>query len=354
MNSSGLDEINTASRLAVLDDFATSAVAFAKQCGTARLHAAIGPVSVDFEVCGPVLGKVALDPLRHAAVEFPDAVDLSVIMIDGRATGLDGPMFDLAEMRDAPLQRGSNGVRGSTLTINDEWQTRCLIDADSRRAIVWFADAGAVPEWVVYDQIRNALHWLSHEKHFGLFHAAALRHSGIGCLITGKSGSGKSTLTAAAIAAGFDSAGDDFVLIEMDGTPRVHAVFDTLKMDPKSVAWVPRYKGAVRPSRRADDKGIVHLFDADRERIASGFPLHVILHARLTGQPPSRIVESPPAKIFRALAPSTLMLLRSQSRQVAANCAKLTERLGTYTFEIGTDVDGAVAELARFMGRIKP
>jgi len=47
------------------------------------------------------------------------------------------------------------------------------------------------------------------------------------------------------------------------------------------------------------------------------------------------------------------MLLRAQGRQVAANCAMLVGRLGTYAFQIGTDIDAAVAELVGFMHQLK-
>jgi hypothetical protein len=46
-------------------------------------------------------------------------------------------------------------------------------------------------------------------------------------------------------------------------------------------------------------------------------------------------------------------LLRSQGKRVSANCAKLCGRLGTYAFEIGTDIDAAVTELAGFMHGLK-
>jgi hypothetical protein len=48
-----------------------------------------------------------------------------------------------------------------------------------------------------------------------------------------------------------------------------------------------------------------------------------------------------------------MFLLRAQGnaqgKQVAANCAMLVGRLGTYAFEIGTDIEAAVAELTGFM-----
>ena len=304
-----------------------------------------------------VLSSIALDPLRHAATSATTPADFKLVMIDGKDTGIDGPELDgFALLNNALEHRIKIDSRRSALTVNQEWNTRCLIDADKRRAIVWFGDADTIPEWVIYNEIRNALHWLSYERNFGLFHAAALRLGAVGCLITGKSGSGKSTITAAAIAHGFDTAGDDFVLIETTTAPRVHAVFDTVKLDDKSLARFSQFQPFVRNPRRGD-KAIVHLFDSSRDRIASGFPLHVILHAHLTGEQQSRIVRSPPSDAFRALAPSSMFLLRAQGnaqgKQVAANCAMLVGRLGTYAFEIGTDIEAAVAELTGFMLGLK-
>jgi hypothetical protein len=276
-------------------------------------------------------------------------------MVDGKETGIDSPALDrFAALHSGREHRADKSPRRSMLMVNEEWNTRCLIDENRRHALVWFGDAARIPEWVVYDQIRNVLHWLSYESNFGLFHAAALRFEGVGCLIAGKSGSGKSTITAAAIAHGFETAGDDFVLVESSSVPVVHAIFDTIKLDERSLARFPQFRPFIRnQTRRANDKAIVHLFDAGRERIASGFPLHVILRAQLTGKRGSRIVRSQPADAFRALAPSSLLLLRAQGKQVSANCATLVGRLGTYVFEIGTDVDDAVAELAGFMHKVK-
>src|SRR5262249_40391830 len=153
-------------------------------------------------------------------------------------------------------------------------------------------------------------------------HAAALRLGSVGCLLTGKSGSGKSTLTAAAVASGLSSAGDDFTLIETAPIPRVHAVFDTLKIGEKGLTDFPPVGPFIRNQNRRDgDKAIVHLYDNARDRIATGFALRAILHARLTGKLQSRIVPSTASAAFLALAPSTLLLLRTHSAQVSKKCA---------------------------------
>ena len=103
----------------------------------------------------------------------------------------------------------------------------------------------AAPEWLVYDQIRNALHLASRERSFGMFHAAAFATRGLGCLITGKSGSGKSTLTAAAVR-GASRWPATILSYRDDGPPRVHAVFDTIKLDERGLTEFPRYRPYIR------------------------------------------------------------------------------------------------------------
>jgi hypothetical protein len=330
-------------------EFATLALTCIGQSATRRTRAAFGPIVLDIEVCGSVLCSVALDALRHAAISTATAADLRLAMIDGRETNIDGQVLsDLVDGDGIPA--GKNSAR-ATLTANIHWRTYCLVEENKRRIIVWVADASAVPEWVIYDQIRNALHWASLGRSFGMFHAAALRLGHAGCLIAGKSGSGKSTITAAAVNSNFNSAGDDFVLVEnATSPPRVHAVFDTIKLDQKGLERFPQFRHGVRnPTRGSKEKAIVHLFDSAPSKIATGFPLHALLHARLSGKRESRILKSSHSAAFRALAPSSLLLLRTQSKEASAKCATLAGELQPYAFEIGTDLDAAVAELTAFL-----
>jgi hypothetical protein len=355
VKSCDVSEFGLRPRFAVSDAFASRALTYAAQHATGRTFTAFGPATLKIEICGTVLGNIALDLLRYASIDSMETVDLHLVMIDGKDTGIDGPAFDdLALLRNGRKQREAISVQRSTLTMDDQWNTCRFLDADKRQAIVWIADAAAIPTWIIYHEILKILHWLSYERNFGLFHAAALRLGDVGCLITGKGGSGKSTITAAAIGRGFDTAGDDCVLVETTNTPRVHAIYDTIKLDDKSLARFPQLRPFIcNPGRYAEDKEIVHLIDTGYNCFASGFPLHVIMHARLTGEQQSRIVESASPDAFRALALTSLMLLRAQGKQVSVNCAKLVGRLGTYAFEIGTDIDAAVAELTEFMRGVK-
>jgi hypothetical protein len=281
-----------------------------------------------------------------------------LVLIDGKANGFDIDAFKRLVGNSDGAGRSLNGTSlgQPRLRANLDWNAYCLIDEDECRIIVWFADASAVPEWVVYDQIRNALHWLSLGRGFGMFHAAALRLGDIGCLIAGKSGSGKSTFTAAAIGCGFDIASDDFVLVETaTNPPRAHAVFDTIKLDEDGLRRFPHLRPFVRcPVYSHSEKSIMHVYDSSPDRVATGFSLRALFHARLTGQRHSRVLRSTPAAAFLALAPSTLLLLRTESKEVSTKCASLVGTLDCYMFEIGTNLNAAVDELMSFMRNPEP
>jgi hypothetical protein len=345
-------------RYRVMEEFASLAPIGVNQEAIRRVCVAFGPVILSIETYGSALCNVALDPLRHAALSHETATDLHLVLIDGKDTGFDvRTISDLVRNGDCTRRPGSGFDSGRPrLRANVDWNTYCLIEEEKRRIIVWFADASAVPEWVVYDQIRNALHWLSLGRGFGMFHAAALRLGETGCLIAGKSGSGKSTFTAAAIAGDFSSAGDDFVLVETATfPPRVHAVFDTIKLDEDGLTRFSQFRPFVRnPARGRTEKSIFHMYDSAPDRIATGFLLHAILHARLTGQRQSRIVKSAPSAAFLALAPSSLLLLRTQGKDVSTKCATLVGGLDCYIFEIGTNLEAAVDELTSFMRDREP
>jgi hypothetical protein len=301
-----------------------------------------------------VLTQRALKPLRHAAIEFAERIDLRLELLDAKEAGFDVTKLDWPAGCPGTNNDYRRDALGRTQMVDANWSTRSFVDAEKRRAIIWFTDASAAPDWVLHDQVRNALHWAAFRGHFGLFHAAALRFDNVGCLIAGKSGSGKSTLTAAAVDRGFQTAGDDFVLIDVASTPRAYAIFDTIRLYDASLAQFQRYQPYVtNKERRAEDKNSFHLLDVAPEYLASGFPLHVVLHAALVEEPQSRIVKSTAAAAFLSLAPSSLLLLRTQNKRVSANCARLLAQIPAYEFQIGNDVQAAADELAAFLSTVK-
>jgi hypothetical protein len=320
---------------------------------TARMTARFGPVAVCVEACGNAITTLALEGLRHAEDKGQGVADFRIVAVDSKETGIDAPpawSFPATGERAHGCRQQFDDGR-LDVGLNLAWRTWGILDRRQRLGLVWSADAARTPEWVIRDQTRNILHWWSSGRDWGLFHAAALKLGAAGCLIAGKSGSGKSTLTAAAIAAGFSTAGDDFVLVEMGhAIPRVHTVFHTVKLDEQSVERVPAFRGnAFKAIDAPREKFLVRLYDVAPDRIASDFPVHAILHSRVIGERGSRIAGSTSARGFNALAPSTIFELRSQENEIVARTGALVRVLPTYSFEFGTDVDAAIETLRGFM-----
>jgi hypothetical protein len=331
-----------------LESFASGALELAmgavQASLTARLIVRFGPVSVCMESCGSAITRLALESVRHA--EDAGAVPhLRIIVLDSKEKGITPPP-DSPFRRPEPTYSTAMEVGG-----NLRWRTWRILDRKRKLGLVWSADAAATPQWVILDQIRHLLHWWSKGQDWGVLHAAALKLGPAGCLVAGMSGSGKSTLTAAAIAAGFDTAGDDFVMIEPGPEgPLVHSIFHVIKLDERSLDRVPAFRGkAFRAIEAPEEKFLIYLFEAAPKRIASGFRLHAILHSRVSGKAATRIVPSRAARAFAALTPSTIFELRSQEDEIVSRTAALARTLPAYSLELGTDIDAAIGTLRRFM-----
>jgi hypothetical protein len=326
---------------------------WARELVTARMTARFGPVAVCVEACGKVITTLALEGLRHCEDKGRDGCDFRLIAVDSAANGLKPPPAwpfpATGERAHWCRQQFDNGRL--EVGLNLAWRTWGILDREQALGLVWSNDAAATPEWVIRDQTRNILHWWSRGHNWGLFHAAALKLGSAGCLVAGKSGSGKSTLTAAAIAAGFTTAGDDFVIVETGhAIPRVHTVFHTVKLDEQSVERVPVFRGnAFKAIDAPREKFLVRLFDVAPDRIASDFPVHAILHSRVTGERGSRIARSTSARGFNAIAPSTIFELRSQENEIVARTGDLVRLVPTFSIEFGTDMDAAIETLRSFM-----
>jgi hypothetical protein len=325
---------------------------------TARMAARFGPVTVRIEACGNAITTLALEGLRHAEDKGQSVADFRIIAVDSKETGIDAPpawSFPATGERAHWCRQQFDEGR-LEVGLNPVWRTWGILDRRRRLGLVWSADAACTPEWVIRDQTRNILHWWSSGRDWGLFHAAALKLGAAGCLVAGKSGSGKSTLTAAAIAAGFATAGDDFVLIEPRETfPIVHSVFHTVKLDEASLGRVPAFHGkAFKAIDAPREKFLVRLFEVAAGSLVSGFPIHAILHSRVSGQRESRVARSTSAGGFHAIAPSTTFELRSLENEIVARTAALVRAVPTYSFEFGTDVDAALRELRSFMCGLRP
>ncbi|WP_080054727.1 phosphoenolpyruvate carboxykinase (ATP) [Spirosoma aerolatum] len=207
-----------------------------------------------------------------------------------------------------------------------------------RLALVWGTDFASLPEWERSFPFRYVLHkWFEDQERYVLVHAGAVGTPSGGVLLTGRGGSGKSTSTLACLQSRLHYAGDDFVMIDLDD-PFVHSLYNVAKLEPENLGRFPVLQSL------ADDQPIVpgqklqfYLHQHYPNIVTKGFPLKAIMLPQFTGSQQTTVRPATPAEALKALAPSTLALLRADQRTFQ-KMTRLVHQLPLFWLETGTDL----------------
>lgn len=277
------------------------------------------------------------DAIAHREVEAGSA-ELTVYVVDGQTSGIRPPVpyWD--------WQRADG--HGMIHTQNEQYSGHFQQDTDvftwlahpERTAILWLADRTRLPEWERSFPLRYILHkWLEDSDRYVLVHAGAVGTSVGGVLLTGRGGSGKSTSTLACLHSDLHYAGDDFVLIDTQQLT-VHSLYNVAKLNHDNVGRFPRLEPLVaNPDADPDQKLQVFLHQHYPDIVTAGFPLRAILLPRFTGGMDTTYQPATAADSMRALAPSTLALLKADGRTFQ-KMTRLVRQLPTFWLETGTDL----------------
>lgn len=97
-----------------------------------------------------------------------------------------------------------------------------------------------LPSWEIYSPLKEFIHFIAVANNCWLSHAGSLSNGNKAILLFGPGGNGKSTTTLAGLIGGFQTLGDDYVLLEdLNGEFNVHAIYRTIKSFPSSILKVP-------------------------------------------------------------------------------------------------------------------
>ncbi|WP_018232756.1 hypothetical protein [Thioalkalivibrio thiocyanodenitrificans] len=217
-----------------------------------------------------------------------------------------------------------------------------MIDLERGTGLFWVRDL-QLPDWEKAAPLRNLLHWWSQEHGLQFMHAAAVGEGGDCVLIVGPGGSGKSTTALAALMAGMDYAGDDYVLLETGEAPRVHALYASAKLEPQQLGRFPELGPHAR--HQGGDKTILMIASIPGRQMAHPMRIRAVLVPRVTGGPVTRITGLNGGEALRALAPSTLFQLPGGRHHAFRQLSALARRLPCHRLELGTEMPGVVSAL---------
>lgn len=304
---------------------------------------ALGPFGFSVRgVAHPTLRQM----LRHL---LPQQIDVpaqfEIDVLDGRTSAGPPPAWNLPHSDARHLERLHLSVDHSLAAqYNEDTRTWMILDRGIQRALLWIEDLDRLPHWDITAPFRTLLHWYLVPTPLFIAHAAAIVSDGGAILLVGRGGSGKSTTVATAVRHGLQVSGDDLVIVgRYEGIWQVFALYDTLKLDPSAIG---RTGLQLDPKRLAENEKVAYRYsDLAPGQLVPLAPLRAIAEASVVGRPDTTLAVQTSAAVLRALAPSTLFLLRGYEQHTWSKLVGLTRATPSWSLQLGNDLEGVVSAL---------
>jgi hypothetical protein len=235
-----------------------------------------------------------------------------------------------------------------------------VLDSEAREAWHWVSSAFDIAYWDQACPIRQILFWWLGSRGCLQVHGASIGTPSAGVLIVGKGGSGKSTVALSSLGSGCELlyAGDDYVGVRVEPSPRIESLYSSGKLEPDHVhTLLPHLLPLLANADRLDsEKAVLYVQKHFPDQTTSGFPLRAVLVPTVVAavQRESRIVETSRAAAFAALAPSTILQLHTADPGAFGMMSRLIERVPCYGLELGSEVAAIPATIAQFLAQFPP
>jgi hypothetical protein len=271
--------------------------------------------------------------------------DLSVAILAALDPELSGTIPSDREQSHTSIADGIyahwSAYPGESLQVYDS-RTRCgLLWLPSGQALETVRSRPALPIFHAHADLTG---WVP-------AHGAAVGREGQFVLLAGPSQSGKSTAAIACAAAGWDYAGDDFVMVEPE-SKRVEPIYASGRLRPGAVGlladFVQRTQIAVTRDF-GEPRHEIRLGGNYTSNIIAGGRIAAILLPRRSGANELSIRPARPHEVFRALIGVTMLQLPGLHNRVTPKLLKLTQGLPAFVVETGDRPSRIPAAFERFV-----
>jgi hypothetical protein len=190
-----------------------------------------------------------------------------------------------------------------------------------------------------------------------ILHGAAVGLPNGGVLLAGRGGSGKSTTSVACLDSDLLHVGDDWVLLQRQPAPVIHALYNSVKLHPDHLRKrLPQLLGMVSNLEKLDtEKAIVFLNKHYKHKLINSFPLKAIVLLRVTGNGGGSIKKASAFDVLMGLIPDTCYVDHSNPERIQKNLENLTQLakgLPTYRLEVGSDLPAIAAAILDLLSKI--
>jgi len=322
---------------------------------------AYGLHEFDFELAGRVfrlrfagLGMIdqVWPALSHLAVSAPGSAraDLTVMIWDHASTGVELPATVSSPVSNTPTVRPIYYT--SELVLFDELGSAVSF-LDNRRSVAIYCteDAEALPAWDRASPLRHIINWWMQTQELQVIHSAAVgREEGV-VLLAGKGGSGKSTTALACLREGLAYLGDDYVVLRA-ASPRAYALYGSAKLEALHFAQHAWLLPGAAPVVPEDEKVLGFVDGAYLKQLAGGLPIVAVVLPQVIGHGETCFRTTSPAHALFALAPSTLLQLRSGAPTTLEALTSLVLQVPSFVLELGEDVGASPAVVLSLLDQL--
>lgn len=277
--------------------------------------------------------------LEHSKTNYSKNPDLTIYLWDSATTN--------TKMVDSPWQINDYNIHGKVNGYNsDRFQTGVsmvsgalsMTDLKNNIAAWWTYDADNILLNERAEPIMSILNWWFSSKGLHFMHAGAVGNADGGALLLGLKGSGKSTISIASISSSLKYAGDDYCLISENDSPIVYSLYNTVKLNPKSIKLIKNINiSKSHAIRYTDEKSIFFLNQLFSDKIINSFPAKAVILPYVNGKGQSSLDSISSFEAIKVIGPNTLFQF-SGSKQKSFNAVvNLVKRIPCYRLSIGSD-----------------
>lgn len=297
---------------------------------------------IAFCVCGERLFKTLCRPYQH--LKTTRTPELVFHLWDEQKTGVEAPSIDADAVRSWEVFGGLielyDGGRYLKKT-NDAQQTWF----DQTRSRI-YGSIKSVRDLPRQEKVKPYFPFISlFLQRYGrsVIHAGCVASADRGAVVVGFSGAGKSTTTVTALMQGMTFLCDDMLILEETANSfSGHSTFNTISLSQEHLARLNRL------GLRIPERALLHcppeksiLFAQETEALCSReVTLKSVIVPRVVGKGPTRLRSCTAGQAFKALAPSTMVMMDPQpDESLLPQMKRLVTQLPCFELELGESME---------------
>ena len=305
---------------------------------------------IDAWFCDPDYTDLCSQNLAQVEGEtFLEKADFSLFLLDSASLEWEPPprwADDVFDRRTVNSILSQAGLNGSYLHDPRFWQ---FYSPSNHVGVQLIRRPGMLPPWETGAPLRTFLHWAYMSIGWRLCHAATLGLQSRGILLVGSGGSGKSGTALAGVAAGLQTVGDDYCLINPVSLT-TFPLYRILKENPSGVSRVfgtnANYNfGPINWQGKHEIHASVLPFPSFTEELKLGG----IFVPRVAGLSKSRIRPISPGRAMCAFAPSSAFQLPDGEREAITFAADLCRRLPCMEIQLSENAEEIAATIRTYL-----